>query len=79
MPEDFPESVKDDAFENAGRRCECTRLKHGHYGRCPKTFLDHWDTRFHHIDSFSPATLSNCEVLCIECHAKTQSYGRPKS
>lgn len=81
MPEEFPDSVTEEAFEHAGGRCECTRLGHGHTRRCTTTFWGRqsMDCRFHHINSFGPPVLSNCEVLCADCHRQTYSWGRPKS
>ena len=74
----FPDSVKDQAFQRSGGRCECRRETHGHYGRCSTTVTRH-GAQYHHIIAESkhgPDTLSNCEVLCVPCHKKTQSYGR---
>lgn len=71
------------AWTRAGGRCECTRTTHGHTGRCNKQ-LD-WNARgkdwmpgcweAHHITAGGPDTLSKCEILCCDCHKKTQTYG----
>ena len=77
------------AWQRSGGRCECCRISHGHgyTGRCTQRLL--WNQRgndnspfgweAHHVTASSSGgsdTLSNCEILCIECHKKTGSYGR---
>ena len=77
------------AWMRSGGRCECQRSTHGHTytGRCPQRLL--WNERgndrspcgweAHHKTAASVGgsdSLSNCEILCIECHKKTSSYGR---
>ena len=77
------------AWMRSGGRCECQRSTHGHNytGRCPQRLLwtergnDHslygWEA--HHKTAASVGGsdgLSNCEILCIECHKNTASYGR---
>ena len=78
----FPENVIRQAWNRSGGRCECRRSTCGHSGRCNKKLLwgSHgveseygWET--HHIDSNGPDVLSNCEILCQECHKNTQSFG----
>lgn len=78
----FPDSVVEEAWQRSGGKCECTRTTHGHHGRCNATLYKSrrgyegyggWEA--HHINANGPATLSNCEILCIECHKKTQTYG----
>jgi hypothetical protein len=71
------------AWTRAGCRCECTRTTHGHTGRCPKPLV--WNARnedkmpgcweAYHITAGGPDTLSNCEILCCDCHKQTQTYG----
>lgn len=71
----FSETTKDLALKRANNRCECTRKHSGHpYGRCPNTR----NLEFHHITAISSGgsdNLSNCEVLCHDCHVLTQTYG----
>lgn len=83
MADAFPQSVVDQAWERSGGKCECQRSTCGHSKRCNKALykgsrgLDSamgWEA--HHINSNGPATLSNCEILCQECHKNTGSYGR---
>lgn len=74
----FPESIKDLAFARARGRCECRRSRHGHGLRCG-ALLTRSIARFHHVTAQSVGGgdgLSNCEVLCVGCHADTPSYGR---
>lgn len=78
----FPESVVEQAWKKAGAKCECTRTTHGHRGRCNRELL--WTSRgsesaygweAHHVAAGGSDTLSNCEILCQDCHKKTGSYG----
>lgn len=82
----FSEEVKRKAWERAGGRCECKRVSCGHPYRCNKQLIytNHnegergaWEA--HHIVAEingGSNTLSNCEVLCLDCHKNTKSYGR---
>ena len=79
---DFSNDTVRQAWDRAGGNCECRRSICGHTGRCNKSLL--WDSRgsesengweAHHINSNGDDYLSNCEILCQECHKKTQSYG----
>lgn len=83
MAEPFPDDVVSQAFLRSGGRCECMRVTHGHVGRCPQIL--HWGLRgwevpggweAHHRDSNGPGTLSNCEILCQDCHKQTRTFGR---
>lgn len=79
----FPLSVVQQAWQRAGGKCECKRTICGHTGRCNKQLV--WENRgkegargaweAHHITAGGPDTLSNCEILCLDCHKKTQTYG----
>ena len=83
----FSESTVKEAWDRAGGMCECKRSRHVHDSKCNKILL--WNHRgdddspfgweAHHktaVSSGGDDTLSNCEILCIECHKKTGSYGR---
>lgn len=86
----FSDTVVKLAWNRSGGRCECCRSSHLHSlysDRCNK--LLSWNARgidnspygweAHHrtaVSSGGTDTLSNCEILCIECHKKTGSYGR---
>lgn len=77
------------AWTRSGGRCECQRVTHthGYLNRCTRMLS--WNQRgndnsiygweAHHktaVASGGSDALSNCEILCIECHKKTKSYGR---
>lgn len=79
----FPDSVVKQAFDRAGGRCECNRTGHDHTGRCNKQLV--WENRgregrgaweAHHRVADGPDTLSNCEILCWDCHMKTRTFGK---
>ncbi len=78
----FSDETVKQAWERAGGKCECQRTTHGHVGRCNKTLS--WDSRgresdwgaweAHHrvsIQSGGSDALSNCEILCWNCHSRT--------
>jgi hypothetical protein len=80
----FPLSVVQEAWKRAGGRCECRRTSHNHpYNHCGKQLS--WDNRgkdgawgcweAHHISAGGPDTVSNCEILCCDCHKRTSTYG----
>jgi len=79
----FPETTVEQAWKRAGGKCECRRKRHNHnYGVCHKTLV--WGNRgregrgaweAHHINSNGGDGLSNCEILCWECHKNTGSFG----
>lgn len=75
----FFDEVVAQAWKRAGGRCECRRTTHNHpYVRCNKELV--WENRgresrgaweAHHISSTGDDTLSNCEILCWDCHQRT--------
>jgi hypothetical protein len=75
----FSDAVVSQAWDRAGGRCECRRTSHNHpYTRCNKQLVranrgregrGAWEA--HHRNSAGGDTLSNCEILCWECHRKT--------
>jgi len=84
---DFPEDELKKALAKASNRCECQRTnqdclkKHDHY-RCLEngfTLGNHksrWQA--HHKTSQAAGgedIASNCEILCIDCHRATRTYG----
>lgn len=83
----FDDPTLEAAFERSGGRCECQRTSCGHGGRCSEEF-DYEDRggsgepgawQAHHRrsrDSGGDSNLENSEILCIECHKNTGSYGR---
>ncbi len=72
MAKDFSAPDKAQAFLKSGKQCQCARLGHDHYGRCPVRFRSIAEARFRHKDRTKPAILSNCEVLCVECYEKSR-------
>ena len=83
----FSDLVIEDAWERAGGRCECRRSSCGHGRRCNcrLRWVDRGDdeSRYgweaHHkraVHNGGADTLSNCEIICIDCHKNTRSYGR---
>jgi len=75
----FPQTIVESAWEKAGGCCECRRILHKHLNtRCSKQLV--WENRgregrgaweAHHINSNGGDNLSNCEILCWDCHSKT--------
>ncbi len=80
----FSSDVINQAWQRSGGKCECRRTSHGHsYVRCNKELV--FDNRgregrgaweAHHVNSNGSDTLSNCEIICWDCHKKTGSFGR---
>jgi len=83
----FPEDVVRAALAKAGGRCECQRInrdclvKH-RYARCYESgfTMANRGTRWeaHHKTSQEaggPDVLSNCEILCLDCHKASRTYG----
>lgn len=83
----FSEVTVKQAWQRSGGKCECRREGHEHhYVRCNKELV--WDNRgrnsgkgaweAHHktnVQSDGSDALSNCEILCWECHSKTLGSG----
>ena len=82
----FSQSVIDQAWRRSSGKCECIRSQHYHSGRCNKPLnyanrgkdasVGGWEA--HHKTSVASGgsdVLSNCEILCMDCHKKTQTYG----
>ena len=74
----FPESVVEDAWKRSGGKCECPRTSHGHNDPHNRTLIKSsrgregigaWEA--HHKNKNGGDTLSNCEILCWDCHKKT--------
>ena len=84
----FSDDVIVQAWQRAGGKCQCELKGCGHTGRCNKSLV--WENRgkegkrgaweAHHITAQSAKsstdTLSNCRILCLDCHKNTRSYGR---
>ncbi len=78
----FHESVIDQAWRRSGGKCECRRSLHAHGATCNKPLTrgnrgregyGAWEA--HHINANGGDGLSNCEILCWDCHKKTGSFG----
>jgi hypothetical protein len=75
----FSDAVVNRAWKRSGGRCECRLTHHKHPDiRCNKELV--WDNRgregrgaweAHHRSSVGGDTLSNCEILCWDCHSRT--------
>jgi len=75
----FSDDVVAQAWRRSGGKCECTRTGHGHTGRHNKELS--WENRgresgwgaweAHHTSSSGGDGLSNCEILCWNCHKQT--------
>ena len=78
----FSQTVVDDAWARSGGYCECRRRSHEHhYVRCNKQLVygnrgregrGCWEANHRHrVESGGSDALSNCEILCWDCHAAT--------
>ena len=77
----FADDVVASAWKAANGRCQCARTTHGHSVPCGKLLVlqnrgregvDAWEA--HHkvsVDAGGGDTLSNCEILCWDCHSRT--------
>ena len=75
----FSEETISKAWRKAGGRCECRRVSHGHpYIRHNKQLVRKnrgregygaWEA--HHRSATGGDGLSNCEILCWDCHLRT--------
>ena len=78
----FSEETIKAAWKRAGGKCECRRKRHNHpWIRCGKVLVlgnqgrkgrGAWEA--HHVHTQASGgydSLSNCEILCWECHRKT--------
>ena len=81
----FSQAVINQAWKRSGGRCECTRLTHGHAGRCPNILV--WEAKdmkvqpgswsaHHRVPEISGGADSaeNCEILCTRCLRLTGSF-----
>jgi len=83
----FPKEELEKALGKADGRCECRRtnqvcLKKHDRDRCRESgfTIGNRGTRWeaHHRtsqDAGGPDIASNCEILCIDCHEATRTYG----
>ena len=67
-------SLKDDVYESAGGRCQCTMKTCGHHtGRCNALLRGEWEV--HRLTAGGPYTPSNVIAMCETCHRNTPTYG----
>ena len=72
----FPESVIERAWQRSGGECEVCNKKLSRYNHNEGEW-GAWEA--HHITPQSKGgddSLSNCKILCLDCHKRTRSYGR---
>lgn len=68
----FPDSIVEQAWKRSGGECEnCGGELHESSQGAESDYG--WEA--HHVDPSGPNTLSNCKILCQECHKNTPSYG----
>ncbi len=75
----FSEEVIAQAWQRSGGQCECVRKTHSHfYVPCGKQLVwaergkvgrGGWEAR--HMTTYGGDVLSNCEILCWDCHEST--------
>ena len=81
----FNSTVVQEAWNRSGGTCECRRVNHKHlYVRCNKQLV--WKNRgstdqrgcweAHHVVAGGDDIVSNCEILCCDCHVGTETYGK---
>ena len=71
----FPMEIIKKAWNRAGGRCEVCR-KELVWDNHSEGERGAWDA--HHIKAKKDGgedTLSNCRILCLDCHKETPSYG----
>lgn len=82
---DFSDETINQAWiRSGGGYCECTRSSHNHGSRCSKPLIASnrgrdglcaWEAN-HKSGDASDNSLSNCELLCWDCHKNTRNFGR---
>jgi len=67
-------AFRDDVYNRAGGKCECTMKTCTHHsGRCNAMLRGEWE--IHRLTAGGPYTLSNVVAMCQICHRNTPSYG----
>ena len=66
-------AIRDEVFNRAGGRCECTMKICGHSGRCTARLHGEWEV--HRLTAGGPYVLSNVLGMCQTCHRNTPTYG----
>lgn len=83
MATPFPDSVVDAAWGRSGGKCECERPSHNHsllfcrkqLSKASRGYETNMGWEAHHVNANGDPVLSNCEILCQDCHKATRSYG----
>lgn len=71
------DATRDALFRRASGRCECQMVNCPHYGRCNRRLLaGRWHA--HHKNRYGGDGLANLLAMCIPCHQRTPSYGKPR-
>jgi len=75
----FPQDIIKQAWARSGGYCECERIVHEHKDRCNRVLLIScrgdkdslygWEA--HSTSGRYLNSISDCEILCWDCHAKT--------
>ena len=67
-------AFRDEVYERAGGRCECTmKTCSQHTGRCSAQLRGEWE--IHRKTAGGAYTLSNVIAMCRTCHGNTASFG----
>ncbi len=69
-------AFRNDVFQRAGGKCECTMKSCGHIGRCSAMLRG--ELEIHRIIAGEAYNLSNVVAMCPTCHRYTPTYGLGK-
>ena len=68
------QKVRNDLYDRANGRCECTMSSCSHHeGRCNAMLRGPWEA--HRLRAGGSYVLSNLKAMCQTCHRNTPSYG----
>ena len=71
----FSDEIVERAWKRSGGNCECTRIKHGHGGRCNRPLTRSlrgeggWEA--HSISGLYKNLAADCEIFCWDCYKST--------
>lgn len=71
----FSNEIVDGAWKRSGGKCECTRPRHGHTGRCNQPLqatakadmASSYGWKVNSVSGVYKNLLADCEILCIKC------------
>lgn len=67
-------AFRDDVFQRAGGKCQCTMSTCSHHtGRCNAMLRGEWE--IHRATAGGSYIPSNVKAMCQRCHRNTPSYG----